>query len=139
VRWRWVFAALSMGLVTFVVYLLAIEKSFSGFSGHLNTVSAITVVVLSMLAFSRLIEQCQQSEVTKHYFFWINSAFMLYYLCNLVLFLFKAQILGPGAGYATSRIWGAHNFFHVCSNVMILIGFVVWRKQNLSSTSLSGS
>jgi hypothetical protein len=93
----------------------------------LTTSESVILITLGILYFYKIFTDLDIPKLTNYYFFWVNSAFLLYFSTALFLFLFKSYIktIEPELG---RFLWGIHLIINITSNILLSIGICKHRK-----------
>lgn len=97
---------------------------------YINTFKALTITLISLMYFFKLTNNTEISSLTQFYFFWFNTAFLIYFSVVLFVFLFMNYILDPGASQPVKNLWLLHNFVHIIYNTLLGIGLIKWKRAN---------
>lgn len=91
----------------------------------LLTAQSLMVIILSILTFHSLLKYSQHKNILSAPVFWINSAFMFYFVGNLFLHLFS-NYLQEHAIYTFFELWG---LWHSSLNIIFysLISIAFWK------------
>lgn len=102
--------------------------ALNNFYVYINTFEALTIIVLSIFYFFTLVNNLHLPKLTQFYFFWFNTAFLVYFSAVLFVFLFMNYILDPNASQSVKNLWLIHNTFHIIYNCTLAIGLLKWKK-----------
>ena len=94
----------------------------------INSLEAAISIVISVVYFFELLSMKIQ-HLTDHYFFWINTAILLYFSGSLFVFLFIGVILDQTANTTIKNLWIIHNVFHILYNLILFYSGLVWKRQ----------
>ncbi|WP_422356697.1 hypothetical protein [Roseivirga pacifica] len=114
---------LSMALI----FLLAIAnllfwQSYNELNTNVIIVSSITLVVISVLSFFRILNKMVYTKIEKSSFFWINIGVLTYFSSSIVLFVFGDWLTQLDLEYSIN-VWLIHIFFNIiqylCFNIAL--------------------
>lgn len=129
------FAVLSSVLFLTVFYVDVVIPGLSQkFSWIENGFSAAVISVCSLWSVNRVLVERREIEYHKDYFFYVSLAMTIYFLGNLVIFIFKDWIISK-----RPELWVVHNLLHIVFNFILCVAFVKWRKLRLSHSSIQPS
>ncbi len=106
--------------------------SLGDFYAHINTFKALVFIIMSIVYFSKLTNNTEIPSLTEYYFFWFNTALLIYFSIVLSLFLVMNYITAPGAHGPIKHLWIIHNFAHVIYNCLLAVGLLKWKKATQS-------
>ena len=91
-----------------------------------STAESIILLFTSIYYFYYILNNLQIPKLNRFYFFWINSAILIYFSMSLCLFLFSAYILQSDQSILRP-LWIIHNISNICFNLLIAKG--IWVKK----------
>ncbi len=107
--------------------ILALLGKMNNHNYLLVTVEAVIVILLSIVFYFRLINETKTPNLTDHYLFWLNTAFMIYF--SGCLFLFVAENFVFNSKSRELRfLWILHNFFNIVYNILLAKSVYTWKK-----------
>lgn len=124
----------STNLLKVLILLILLLSVLTFFYTHypwlsvLNNVSrALVIIFVSMIYYFDLIEKYKGPILTDYYFFWLNTAFFVYFSGFLSILLFKNYILSTHSSQQVKSLWNLHNLFHILFNCLLAIGIGKWK------------
>jgi len=105
--------------------------NINGVQNILMTFEAIFIIVLSIIFFFRLINNSQVTELTDYYFFWMNTAFLVYFSGSLAVFLFLKYIQRTNPTDIMKGLWMVHLFFNIVYNILLSKSIYTWKKNRI--------
>lgn len=78
------------------LYYLVFQNGLSQYNSEPYTILSTLVIVLSVYYFYELFIKLEIPYLTKHYFFWVNSAFLIYFASTFFLTVFENFLIQPG-------------------------------------------
>lgn len=103
-----------------VVYNKAIGKS----ENSVMALEAGIMILFTYLFIYRFYVDDNRIKPTRHYFFWINLAFLIYFSAAFLLVL-TLDYINQADARTAMILWGIHNMIGVASNILISWG--VWK------------
>lgn len=122
-------ARLFIKLLYLVFFLLSLYRFFindglNQADSALSTYESCLVIFLALFYFYNEMKELNVPRLTEHYFFWINSAFLLYFLGAFAFFLFNDYIERlPLSIYYL--VYGIQLIVNICYNVLLSLG--IWK------------
>ncbi len=102
---------------------------FNAFKDDISTTSeGIIIITLGILYFLKIFNDLDIPKLTNYYFFWLNSAFLLYFSTALFLFSFKSYIKTIDDQSVSNFLWGIHLIINIAYNILLTIGICKHRK-----------
>lgn len=83
-----------------------------------------SIITLSIVWFRKQLIELNDEEITKNYFFFINSGLLFYFSSTLFLFLFS-NFIHENQNPKFNSLWNFHSLFNIIYNVSLAIG--IWR------------
>lgn len=119
-------------LIILPVYFMvaAIDYSINGpvnFDNYATAFEALTFALISLWSFYYMIKHMIFESITGAPFFWFNTAILLYFGGNLILFVFDNYLLR----FQTSShhaLWAIHSVLNIIYNIVLATGF--WKTRN---------
>ncbi len=87
----------------------------------------ITILILSIVYFFVEFVRMKIPDLTKHFFFWINSALMIYFGSSFFLFLFESIIRSDD--YLFNYTWPIQLISTIIMNLVIIVG--TWKTRQV--------
>lgn len=91
-----------------------------------TTSESILIITLGILYFHKIFTDLDIPKLTNYYYFWLNSAFLLYFSTALFLFLFKSYI--KKMDELAPFLWSIHLIINITYNILLAIGICKHRK-----------
>ena len=88
------------------------------FPSQAMTWQSLLFVLLSLSYFYQLLHQSEVIAVERSPLFWVNAGVLVYFSCNLFLFMLQKQ-LAQYAGY-----WAIHSVVNITANLFYTIGLL---------------
>ena len=115
--------------------VIAVNEQISSGTKTLNSLSlsieSIAVILFSFITFFLFLKESLQVNILSVPFFWFNTAFLIYFTCNIFLHLFS-QYLQEHALYTFYELWGLwHSLSNITFYTLISIGFWKTRKSQI--------
>ena len=126
----WFLALAVIFLIYFILAYFSILDS-NDLYVYINTFKALVIILLSIFYFFTLVNNLDIPKLTQLYFFWFNTAFLIYFSVVLFVFLFMNYILDPHASQAVKNLWLLHNTFHIIYNCIIALGLIKWKRMTV--------
>lgn len=98
-----------------------------------RTIECALLIVLSLLVYGKIMQSFTQRKLTDLPIFWFNSAVIIYFSSNVLLFYFSHYVANLSNGLST-WIWSFHLFFMTIYYVLFSIGLWKIRRKPHSST-----
>jgi len=89
------------------------------------TIESFMFIVLSIRFFFMLINDTKISKLTDFYLFWLNTAVLIYFCGNFLVFLFTDFIFYNKEG---RNLWILHSIFNTVYNVLLCKTIYTWKK-----------
>lgn len=114
----YVTSALFFGALTFsILYLNNLDRT----DDIASAIEGFIIMILGITYFFKVFSDLNIPRLTDHYYFWLNSAFLLYFSTSLFLFIFKSYIRSLSIDGATS-LWLIHLLINIIYNILLTIG-----------------
>ncbi|MBL7911672.1 MAG: hypothetical protein JNJ41_11500 [Bacteroidia bacterium] len=117
----------SLLFIVSCVFILTFQKKYNSTD---TTLGSIESAIISILASSYLLIFLLDPKIvswSKHYFYWINLGFLLYFSSGILLFL-TFNFLKTCKPSTLYLIWGIHLLLNTIKNVLFATG--IWMKKN---------
>ncbi|MDP1802989.1 MAG: hypothetical protein Q8L81_16625 [Bacteroidota bacterium] len=117
---------LTLIILSFIVFV--IQKKYDKVD---TIISPIGSAIITVLAGSYLITFLLDPNILKlykHYFYWVNFAFLLYFSVAALLFL-SNNFLNTCKPSTLYLVWGIHLILNVIKNLLFAVG--IWMKKNI--------
>ena len=119
-------------IILILFYILAIIDAFiinSIYSSDTlaSSTEGIIMIILSVSAFYLIIKKMLYSNIMNEPFFWMNSAYLIYFSGTLFLFLFLNYLLKNEINYYT-QLYFINSLLNFVNYTLISIGFWKTRK-----------
>ncbi len=100
------------------------HKNIDFIQDIIDIIEAITIILLSIIFFFKTIIDLEIPKLTNYPFFWLNSAFLLYFGANFFIILFNNTMkeFDQAIVYFLTSI---HHIINITYNVLIAIGCLV--------------
>lgn len=106
-------------IVEYVDYRI---NGLSNFDNYSTSFESLLFSFLALWSFFYLIKHSIYKEPFNEPFFWMNTAILIYFGGNLILFVFNNYLLQhKSAGHLA--IWGIHSFLNILYNCLIAVAF----------------
>lgn len=113
----------SIVLSILLVFSAIISKiSWSNDTGFLNIVEALIAIFLSVSYFHSIFLDLNIRFLERHYFFWINAAFLFYFSITLFVHLFE-NFIRQGS-HRIEEFWGINLVTTILFNVVLAWGIL---------------
>lgn len=107
--------------LVFLYYNLLLFRFFSAFNSLVYATTFISVVFYALMYFRQSLLDIKEESILLNFNFWLNSAYLLYFLGSFVIVLFYEG--------ATPRlrgdIWSVHNFILLFTTTIVLKGHLL--------------
>ncbi|MDP2388145.1 MAG: hypothetical protein Q8M29_17355 [Bacteroidota bacterium] len=86
-----------------------------------SSIEAISLSICALLYFYKVFVDMTIPKLTSYYFFWINSAFLLYFLSPFFISLFE-NIIRNSHSPVLNYLWVIYLFITVLFNIVVTVG-----------------
>ena len=93
------------------------------------SIECIVLASYSLYFFYIVLQKLLFENLLKEPVFWINSAVLIYFMGNFLLFLFSNDLLKSNI-HQHIVLWGIiHSFCNICFNLLLIVGLWKTRRQ----------
>ncbi|MFT6923963.1 MAG: hypothetical protein ACJA1C_002983 [Crocinitomicaceae bacterium] len=122
-RFRLLVLGVACLFVIFAIIDMTVLHSPFKMNALAKTVECIILIVLSLVVWGKTMIALQSNTLNSTPLFWINSAVLIYFSANILLFIFSLKILNTGE--LAIWIWKIHFVFMTIYYLLISIG--LWK------------
>ncbi|MFT6503426.1 MAG: hypothetical protein ACJASQ_003561 [Crocinitomicaceae bacterium] len=122
-RFRFLVLGVACLFVIFAIIDMTVLHSPFKMNALAKTVECIILIVLSLIVWGKTMIALQSNTLNSTPLFWINSAVLIYFSANILLFIFSLKILNTGE--LAIWIWKIHFVFMTIYYLLISIG--LWK------------
>lgn len=111
-------------LILLLIWLfLDNSKSLSPYSGIFQS---LLIFTLGLISFNDELRAARYSDILREPFFWFVASLILYYGCSSIV-LIGAKVFSVDK-IIFNYIWNYQNLLNILKNIMIAVGFILFRK-----------
>ncbi len=123
-KYRYFFKIELIVFLIFSISFLICYKSFNRADDFLRPFEFVLILINSLIFFYKTFINLNIKNLLEYYFFWLNSAFLIYFGSSFILFLLLPYILTENSHYL--NILGV---FHLVMSIIynILLSFGIWK------------
>lgn len=85
------------------------------------SIEALVIISLSVYYFYKVFMDMEIVKLTKHYFFWINSGFLIYFTATFFVMLFE-EFIREGSQEMTHFLWVIQLISNIIFSTLLIIG-----------------
>lgn len=115
--------------VFIVINSIYIQNIFS-FNTNARAIENVVFIIYPLAFFYSILKELKILKLEKEPMFWINIAILLYFSCNLFIFIFSNYIIDSLSHVNNLWIWFVHGFFNMLMYILFAIGLWYSRKKN---------
>lgn len=120
--WKWLISIISALLIIYVTFFLNF-KNIKTLDSIVLTTESLSVTIMSIIYFHHLLKYQIHKNILQHSPFWLNTAFIFYFVGNMFLHMFSSY-LQEHALYTFYELWGLwHSLLNILFYSLISIGF----------------
>jgi hypothetical protein len=97
------------------------EFSFEKPDPITSCAEAVIIMALALFYFFRIFVNMSIPRLTEHYFFWLNSAFLIYFPSTFLISLFE-DIIRNSPHYQIRYLWIIRLFVNIIFNILLTVG-----------------
>lgn len=113
-------------VVAFVSFV--IQGKFNQEDDLVSTLASAILAILAALCLYRQLVDPAIAKLERHYFFWVNLAFLLYFGTSFLLF-FNNDFIANSSQKTAQIIWSIHQFLNFTGNILISYG--LWQAKRI--------
>lgn len=87
----------------------------------------LILVFLSIYYFFNLLNRLDLPKLNEYYFFWINTAFLIFFSVAFFVYIFAEQITTHTSSDIVRKLWYLQNVFHIIYNCILSVGISKWK------------
>lgn len=125
-QWRMVINVLVIGFFTLVGLDFFFHDSFTTMNSLVKGVECLLLIGISLLVWVRIMQELAVKNLLSMTVFWVNSAVLIYFSANCMLFFYSEFILS-NMKHVGLVLWAMHLFFMTIYYIFISIG--LWKIQ----------
>ncbi|MFT5777351.1 MAG: hypothetical protein ACI837_000283 [Crocinitomicaceae bacterium] len=103
-------------LVVFIMFsavnIICIE-SLKEFNSYQRFIGGVTIIIYALIYFVQLFKEAKIERLERHAYFWLNSAFLIYFAGTLFLFILTENILADDS----HNYWNLHAILNISLNL----------------------
>ncbi|MEO6305868.1 MAG: hypothetical protein ABIP51_22165 [Bacteroidia bacterium] len=119
---------ISITFLFLYIFILIYQKNYSSVDTILSPIESAIIAILAGSYLVKFLVDPKIEKLKKHYFYWINLGFLLYFPVAILLFLSFdfLKVCKPSTLYL---VWGIHLILNTIKNILLTIG--IWMKRNI--------
>ncbi|MCG8576659.1 MAG: hypothetical protein MI810_17400 [Flavobacteriales bacterium] len=102
-------------------------QSLFEINSYIRGLESVIIIILSLSFWAKIMRELQIERLVQSPLFWFNTAFLIYFSVNFILFVFSSD-LNKLAVEKAIQPWLVHCFFMTIYYLLLAIG--LWRKQH---------
>ncbi len=110
-------------LILYLFFLTVFSLNFSSFDNGIliNVLESSVLIILPIIYFVKIFVDMTIPKLTNYYFFWLNSAFLIYFSSSFCILLCKnyIQLLSIEL---VQLLWSVHLLNNIIYNIILSIG-----------------